>query len=282
MAFRFWNSGPQTGAYHMAVDRVLFRRLEAGISEPLIRVYSWSPWCVTLGYSQSPEREINLAALRERGWTWARRPTGGRAVLHAREITYTVAASAATAPWCTHRDRSYARIGEALRLWVAEAGVEAQLARGDSALAPASAGPSRPCFASTSRLELTWQGRKLAGSAQRRGRHGFVQHGSLPIDDSFARLTEVLPVSDSIRQSMDEDLHRHAVSLRAAGASESAIAHMADKACEAFGRGLGVDCVPAGLSSEEKEEVAAELLRDNGRSLVERGEGVFSVSGSTP
>ncbi len=282
MAFRFWNSGPQTGAYHMAVDRVLFRRLEAGLSEPLIRIYSWSPWCVTLGYSQSPEREINLTALQQRGWTWARRPTGGRAVLHAHEFTYTVAASAETAPWCAHRDRSYARIGEALRLWVAEAGVEAQLARGDSALSAASSGPSRPCFSSTSRLELTWQGRKLAGSAQRRGRQGFVQHGSLPIDDSFGKLTEVLPVSDAVKQNLDEGLRGHAVSLQAAGADESAIAQMADKACEAFARGLGMDCFPAGLSPEEEEDVVAELSRENGRNLVEQGEGNFSVSGSVP
>jgi lipoyl(octanoyl) transferase len=268
MRFRFWNSGANCGAYHMAVDRVLYRRLEAGQSDPLIRIYTWEPWCVTLGYSQQAERELNLSALEDRHWNWALRPTGGRAVLHGDEFTYTVAASAKSAPWCENRDTSYAKIGAALRQLVGELGAKTDLARGDTAVLGAASmalssastsGPSRACFASTSRLELTWSGRKLVGSAQRRGRSGFVQHGSMPLKDSFLTLVDVLPLADDAKAAYQEDMRQHAVSLGMVLNRDIEYKDVADHALAAFSQALQVDCIAAGLTEEEAMEVDLEM-----------------------
>jgi lipoyl(octanoyl) transferase len=255
MPFRYWNEGAAPGEYHMAVDRVLLRRMEQGLSEPYLRVYTWQPACLTLGYFQTPEVEFDGKALSSLGWNWAMRPTGGRAVLHAHEFTYSIAAPVTFAPWCGSRDRSYAVIGQALQNLLRKVGVETDLARGDSLEGARPVGPSRPCFASTSKLEVTLRGKKLVGSAQRRLRHSFLQHGSMPLDESFLDLVRVLPLAEPDRQAFRQEMQTHAASLQAFRPSFDSLAQCA---FQAFSEVLGLECVPMGLTQEEREEIAAE------------------------
>ena len=96
MAQTIWRrivSGPLGGAANMALDEALFRSVQAGISPPVLRLYRWQPATVTLGYAQRGEAQVNWAACRSLGIDVVRRLTGGRAVLHDREVTYAVIAS---------------------------------------------------------------------------------------------------------------------------------------------------------------------------------------------
>lgn len=201
----------------MAVDAAVLRAVEAGDAPPTLRFYGWTPWCVSLGHFQKPRRELDAAALRARGWDFVTRPTGGRAVLHAEEITYSIMARRDEAPWCETLAASYERIGSA---WAAALdGFGLDLVRGASGMsneyAPLREGdsPAPPCFASSARSELAFGARKVVGSAQRRTREAFVQHGSIPVTPDHERLVEVLPLDAAGRSEYLRVLRAHAVSL---------------------------------------------------------------------
>ena len=180
-SWRLLVTPPATGAENMALDEALMDRArETG--EWTLRVYSWSAPTISLGRNQSAHGLYDLDRIREQGLAVVRRPTGGRAILHDREITYSVTAALADA-----RDlrQSYERntrlLVAGLRLLGAEASVAAPTQR-------ASPPGMAPCFDEPSSGELTLDGRKLAGSAQWRSDDALLQHGSILVEDDQSRL----------------------------------------------------------------------------------------------
>ncbi|HLM68541.1 MAG TPA: hypothetical protein VK358_13475, partial [Longimicrobium sp.] len=89
--WRLLDTPPAPGAWNMAVDEALAQSVRAG-EPPVLRVYRWSPPCLSLGRNQ-PSGGYDRDEIRRRGLDVVRRPTGGRAVLHHRELTYSVAAA---------------------------------------------------------------------------------------------------------------------------------------------------------------------------------------------
>lgn len=169
----------------MALDEALAASVRAG-GPPALRFYRWSPPCLSLGRNQ-PADGYDRAALRARGIDVVRRPTGGRAVLHHRELTYSVAVrdGALGAP----RD-AYRAVNRALVAGLARLGVAAELHAGSGGRAPS---PSlAPCFEKPVEGEVTAGGGKLVGSAQRRWDGVLLQHGSIPLEDDQAALAELL------------------------------------------------------------------------------------------
>jgi len=164
------------GAWNMAVDDALAESVRQG-GPPVLRVYRWSPPCLSLGRNQ-PSDGYDRDEIRRRGMDVVRRPTGGRAVLHHRELTYSVAA----------RDdalgtlrQAYTAINRALVAGLRALGVDARLQPAGPERAPL---PSlAPCFEQPVEGEVTAGGRKLVGSAQRREAGVMLQHGSLPLHD---------------------------------------------------------------------------------------------------
>lgn len=199
----------------MAADAAVLRAVEAGESPPTLRLYGWTPWCVSLGSHQDPARELDPAAVRARGWDVVPRPTGGRAVLHAEELTYSILARRDDAPWCATLAASYDRIGAA---WASALhGFGLDMVRGNPVAPLRVQGeggrPAPPCFASSARAELAFGPRKVVGSAQRRTREAFVQHGSIPVTPDHERLIEVLPLDAAGKADHLRTLRAHAVSL---------------------------------------------------------------------
>jgi lipoate-protein ligase A len=88
--WRLINSGPGSGAWNMAVDEAILEAVIRGEAPPTLRFYSWQPPAITLGHFQRPEKALNLKACRIKGLEVARRPTGGRAILHDKEITFSI------------------------------------------------------------------------------------------------------------------------------------------------------------------------------------------------
>lgn len=172
----------------MALD---FAMVRGGFCElPTLRVFRWQPHCISLGFHQK-EEEINLEACRLAGIDVARRPTAGRAILHAEELTYSVVIPKQH-PWFAMLPLDfYKRISAALALSLQMLDIEAQFAPGERLTQE-----GRPlrlsCFASAARNEILAHGKKVIGSAQRRFRDGVLQHGSILLRDGHQRLLDFL------------------------------------------------------------------------------------------
>ena len=160
----------------MALDEALMARARR-TGETVLRTYAWSTPTLSLGRNQRARGLYDLVALRDAGIGAIRRPTGGRALLHHHEITYSV-----TAPIQADESdaRLYARVNGLLMNALALLGVPVQVAEGSQ---PAARPTTRPCFAEPARGELVHEGRKLVASAQWREDGALLQHGSILVDD---------------------------------------------------------------------------------------------------
>jgi lipoate-protein ligase A len=187
--WRLIDSGPGSGARNLALDDAIFQSVREGQSPPTLRFYSWLSPTLSLGYAQDRERVVDLEACRKFGIAVLRRVTGGRAVLHDRELTYSVAVPAGTTLFGSGLDTAYRAVAAGLLAGLRLLGVEASAVQRDRI------GGSRHhhgCFAAPSRHEIVAGGRKLVGSAQRRAEGAFLQHGSILLRDHGALLGRVL------------------------------------------------------------------------------------------
>jgi lipoate-protein ligase A len=200
---------PATGAANMARDRALLDQLVTGKRPATLRFYSWAPACISLGLGQR-EDILDLDAVRRAGLDVVRRPTGGQALLHDRELTYSVVASQQDPAVGGTLMQSYHAISEALLAGLGELGVHGEGAPCEPRPA---AGVTPVCFASASAEEVLVGGRKLLASAQWRSRGAFLQHGSLLLEDRQGELPglmrdraarQVRPVSVSLGELMAE------------------------------------------------------------------------------
>jgi lipoate-protein ligase A len=160
----------------MALDHELMARARH-TGESVLRVYEWASPVLSLGRNQRARDVYDDAELARRGVSVVRRPTGGRALLHHREITYSVTAPAsATEPLAA----TYRRINAVLLDALGSLGVSASLA---TPAARSRLPTATPCFAEPAKGEIVVNGRKLAGSAQWREDGALLQHGSIIVDD---------------------------------------------------------------------------------------------------
>jgi lipoate-protein ligase A len=189
--WRLINSGFQAGAMNMALDEALLHSVANGDSQPVLRFYRWRPATVTLGYAQSVVTDLDLDVCRKAGLDVVRRSTGGRAVLHDHEVTYSVIAPLNTAFFGNSVLDCYRVISEILLKTLIQLGLPAQLVpgkpRGGNQVAVKAA-----CFSTPSQYELLIDGRKVAGSAQKRHGQAFLQHGSIPVEMDLELLSKAL------------------------------------------------------------------------------------------
>ncbi len=198
-SWRFLNTGADGGAVNMAIDEAMLIGVNRGTTPPTVRVYAWDPPTVSLGYAQRVEDELDLEAVGNCGFGVVRRPTGGRAVLHAGELTYSVVGPAGEDPLGRSIMEAYEAIARALAAGLGRLGVEVELAP-VATEAMSRDGASPPCFASAGRYEIVVGGRKLIGSAQRRVGRGVLQHGSLLTDATHERIADVMLLADDRRR----------------------------------------------------------------------------------
>lgn len=194
-------------AWNMAVDEAILTGYLAGESPPTLRFYGWSPATVSIGYFQDAEREINIDQLRLKGYGLVRRNTGGRAVLHDRELTYSVITGVKEG-LPDSLIGSYLYISKAFANALQDLGVKAELNQGAAKHATTGA-----CFESPSWYELTVDGRKLVGSAQFRQKSSFLQHGSILLRFSAADLGSVLYIPSGSLAAFTETLQAKITSL---------------------------------------------------------------------
>jgi lipoyl(octanoyl) transferase len=210
--WEFEYSGRLRGAENMRRDEeyalMLQKSPEVGYA-PLLRLYGWQPWAISLGFHQSPD-DLNIRRCLAEGIDIVRRPTGGRAILHAEELTYCVVMYTGRRSVLT----VYNDISQGLVRGLQLFGVDVSLQKSQPDFRENYRNASSiPCFTSSARYEIEWQGRKLVGSAQRRYGDGerdvVLQHGSILCGPAHKRLTEYLRIGDEailerVRKEMGE------------------------------------------------------------------------------
>ena len=240
---------PLDGATNMALDEALLRGRVRGASGPTVRFYGWHPATVSLGYAQVPDDAVDRARCAALGIGLVRRPTGGSAILHEppeREVTYSVVGRDGDFPGADDVLETYRVLGRALVAGLGRLGVAAALAplvRGRSDRTPTF------CFGRAGAYEIAVGGRKLVGSAQRRQRGCFLQHGSVLLGADPARIRTVFPGEADPTAGM--------TTLAEVLGSAPAFDAVVEALAAGFRDALGVRLAPAGLAPEESAQVDA-------------------------
>jgi len=224
------DDGPSSGSWNMACDEYLFTKIDRWRA-PVLRLYSFEPPAITVGYHQDIERILDIESVARARVDVVRRITGGRALFHKNEITYAVVGKDSDFNEAGTLVGSFERISRALATALRALGIVAdvyrEVSRGVSSFPAPGGGPSAgnrkgkqrlssmntmpipgsrgeaespgenqrltsPCIASTTRFELNVSGRKIAGSAQRRGEGCFIQHGSIFLGRGSEEIEEYL------------------------------------------------------------------------------------------
>lgn len=193
MAWRFLDFQLYNAFENMAIDEAIFRETIKNKKPPTIRFYGWRPAAVSIGYFQDIEKEINIERCRAAGVDIVRRLSGGKAVFHCAEVTYSVMACNQEALFPADISGTYKIISKCLAHGLAGLGIKTVLAETGRALPDDDF--KACCFSVPSRNELLVAGRKICGSAQIRTNGGFLQHGSLLMDfDPVRTASFLLPV----------------------------------------------------------------------------------------
>ncbi len=212
MKMRLLKTGVCKGAFNMAVDEALLLSLQRGESLPTLRFYRWNPPCLSVGYFQDGQKEVDFDGLLRMGFSMVRRITGGKAVLHDDEVTYSVTIPESYAPGSvleTYRQicrgivRGLCLLGVKCEMVALERGTRAPQGFGKAA-----------CFSAPSWYEVVASGRKIVGSAQARRNGVILQHGSIPLTFSPKRVAACFKASsEEARGKLEAILAQKASSL---------------------------------------------------------------------
>ena len=193
----------------MAIDEAILHALAGGQGLATLRFYQWQPPCLSLGFGQN-YCKVDEAACQRLGYTIVRRPTGGRAILHADELTYSFITSSADPRVTDNIIQSYRNLSQGLLHGLRKLGAVAVQAKGGM---PKNPHQRTACFDTPSHYEITVNGKKLVGSAQLRRRGMVLQHGTLPLHGDISRIFEALSYSDEEKRTLTKKLFAHATTL---------------------------------------------------------------------
>jgi lipoate-protein ligase A len=243
-----------TGAENMAVDEAIAQAVGAGQAPPTLRFYAWAPPCLSLGRNQ-PASQIDAGRCAALGYHIVRRPTGGRAILHTDELTYSLIAAPDHPLMAGMVMESYLRISHGLVAGLRRLGIPAEEAPGANRAGP---DVSAACFEAPSAYEIVAGGRKVLGSAQYRRAHSVLQHGSLPLTGDLARVVECLAFADEAeRAALRASLRRHAATAEELAGRPISYAEALEALIAGMVGALDLALIPGELSAEEAAAAAA-------------------------
>lgn len=199
MQFRLLNTGLQPGAMNMAIDEAVLTHIKNGMSKPTLRFYGWSPACVTIGYFQSLEEELDLPACEESGVSYVRRITGGGAVLHEHEITYSIHIPLELSLLPDGILESYRKICAGILCGLRTLGLEPQFV------------PLNDIVVKSPHNGLV---QKISGNAQTRKENIVLQHGTILLKVEVEKMFSLLKVpSEKMKGKLIEDIKQRVTSV---------------------------------------------------------------------
>jgi lipoyl(octanoyl) transferase len=247
--WRLIESGPCDASYNMALDEAIAAEVRRGSAPPTLRIYTWNSPSVTVGCFQKI-RGIDTAYCKEHSIPIVRRPTGGRALLHCEELTYSFSARIGSGPFSHGLLDSYKQISTAFSMAFRNIGIAAEQKQERETGRTLSKNPL--CFQSSSFGEILLDRKKLMGSAQKRWSDGLLQQGSIPYlrdEENTKRifgtaetvsLGEHMKTIKEILPSFDEGEFKEAIAL-------------------SFEKCFGIRLIRS-VQSEEEDLLAGELL----------------------
>ena len=247
---------PAPGAWNMALDEVLMESVEQVKVPPTLRLYAWDPPCLSIGYAQ-PYKDIDFIRLNDLKWDWVRRPTGGRAILHTDELTYSVIAPSFDPRVSGGVLESYQRLSSALMAALHSLNIPAESQPNRASMRDQLNGAV--CFEVPSNYEIVIHGKKLIGSAQARRKHAILQHGTLPLWGDLTCITQALVFSDEQnRSAAAARLLSHATTVEMVLGGKIGWQDVVQAFIFGFQTELNLELIPADLS--EREGLLAEKL----------------------
>ncbi|MBO8163168.1 MAG: lipoate--protein ligase family protein [Brevibacillus sp.] len=250
-------------AMNMAIDEAILIKHSEGSVPPTVRFYTWEPATLSIGYFQKAEKEIDVAAVERHGLGFVRRPTGGRAVLHDQELTYSVIVSESHPKMPGSVTEAYKVISMGLLHGFQQLGLKAEMVSlaTEEEKAKYSSPGSSACFDSPSWYELVVEGKKVAGSAQTRQKGVILQHGSILLDMDVDLLFSLLRFpSERVKQRMVESFRQKAVTINEVRSTPVSLDQAIEAFKQGFASGLDVQLVTQSLTDEEMA-LAEELVR---------------------
>lgn len=256
--WRLLTTTPDRGAWNMAVDEAILEHVERDEALPTLRLYAWDPPCLSLGRAQ-PFTDVDTTHLQEHGWDVVRRMTGGRAILHTDELTYSVTGTNKEPILAGALLESYNRLASALLTAVQGLGLMVEMKEGK---ADGNGIPNPVCFEVPSTYEIMVGGKKLIGSAQARRKDGVLQHGSLPLSGDLTRICQALFFPDeSARKAAMKRLLARATTVESVLGREVAWETASQAFVRAFEAKLGLT-LEAGELTESELARAEELVNE--------------------
>ncbi len=268
--YRFIDTQVQDASMNMAIDEAVHTHHLRGVVPPTLRVFRWEQPSISLGRFQRLEREIESERCQQLGVALVRRPTGGRAVYHRDEFTYSIVIGKRYGvPAGVVAAYTYLALG--LLAALQDLGVRAELS--DERV---SKHPSAACFASSTQADLTSGGFKLVGSAQVWKDDALLQQGSLPLDDRAAEFFSMLRYPNEEVREEALALYREKTTPLHTFAPTASWEDVAAAFRSGFSTALRAEFVPGELSASEWE-LARQLVEEKYSKLEWRKEKVRLV-----
>jgi len=242
-AWRFIDSGPCTASLNMATDEAIAQSVRKARSAPALRIYEWSTPSVSIGCFQKIG-SLNLVRCSTMGIPIVRRLTGGRAILHADELTYSFSAPTTEGPFSYGLRDSYQKISQAFCGAISALGLfpEAQPAKAFGHEGGTFKNPL--CFHATSFAEITLRSRKVCGSAQKRWSEALLQQGSIPYFIHEEAVRQIFDIPPSV------DLKKRMIGLREI-VPDLSHERFREAIVAAFEETFQMTFIPSSLSEEE-------------------------------
>lgn len=249
------------GPTNMAVDEAILLAVAEGQAPPTLRFFGWTPPCLSLGYAQ-PLADVDVERLHGLRWDLVRRPTGGRAILHTDELTYSVIAPMAEPRVLGGVIESYRQLSAGLMRGLDILGLrvraDKEYAKDSNSTLPEA--NDAVCFEVPSNYEITAGEKKLLGSAQVRKRRVVLQHGTLPLAGDITRIVEALRFeSEAERQRVRLRVGERATTVQAICGRAVTWTEAAEAMAHGFAETLNLTWNASELNVEERAQ--AERLR---------------------
>lgn len=241
-------SPPATGALNMATDQAIMEAVGEKRVPSTLRFYSWQPACLSLGYTQRLE-DVDERRVLCRGWHIVRRPTGGRAILHTDEVTYSISFPQNHELVAGDIVTSYRRLSAALQYGLEKLGLQSDVA---PYIKHHKEDLSAVCFETPSAYEITVNNKKLIGSAQVRRQSAVLQHGSIPLEGNIARICDALHYKDDLaRAAAKKAVRQRATTIAEALGKRLSFDEVTEAMAEAFSETFDLNLESGTLSPQE-------------------------------
>ena len=247
--WRLISTPPAHGSWNMSVDEAIMEATNSHSCRPTLRLYSWHPYCLSIGHAQSIE-EVNVDKLSDLGWGLVRRPTGGRAILHADELTYSISAPLDDPNVRGGVLESYRYFSICFLKALENIGIGADSKPKNATEKKLSKDPV--CFQYPSDYEITFKGKKLIGSAQARKKNGLLQHGAIPLYGDITRILSVLNFQSGEKRCQAKlNLSDRAITIQSIIGQMISWENLSTEIVAAFEQVMGIKFITSNLTKGE-------------------------------